>query len=188
LKSFSLKANKMINFPLESIYSKEKIMIRLLIFLFFATALFLYVIEPVSRNNKLINEKIKTDEDKLAKYQQFLQREDKIKTLYQSSFLQRMRETAEETDIDAFKELEAMAKKYSIKIIDIRHRQVSSQEIKEVLIELIMEGVEPAYIRFLYDLKKSSFLFSIKNFTLTSGGKTSLLRGEFSISYIPGLQ
>ena len=136
--------------PLSRLSSKDNLIIRTLLSLIIAVGLFKFIILPLYSQNNSLSKEIEDKQFSLVKYQQLLERKDAVKKEYSKHFASYDIPKGEDPLVAAFRELENIAKKTSVKILDIRQAQKDTQGSTELFIELTLEAKKEAYIRFIY--------------------------------------
>ena len=164
---------------------KEKAIIKFLIFIVALAVWVKFFVGPMLKKNRRLSEEIISSEERLLSLGQILERKKDIKDVYAKYFTKSDSGFVDEPTVEAFKELEALAKKYSVKIIDIRQGPISSRQSEEIIIDLKLEAGERDYIRFIHGLKESNLLFRVKRFDLRPKKDTSWLEVRLAIAFFP---
>ena len=165
--------------------SDKKWFVYILIAAVIFISLFNFILIPLIKKNAELNQRIETARFKLNRYTKLLGQ----KEIFESKFSAGQNVSSEHTDplMAVIAEIERMAKVSNIKINDMRpHPNSQSRErIKEIGIELTVEGTMEGFMKFMYGLE-NSFLFLEINKLHLSNSKTdsSLLEGIFSLTQI----
>lgn len=166
---------------IKGITQREKIIFCLTIGIILFSACFNLLIAPVLKKYENLNREISLSRARLIKYLQVLSQKERIQSrITNLSSTINVSGQRKDAVVLALSELEALAKKADIRIIDIRP-QASA---KEITIDLRAEGAIDGYFKFIYDLEHSPQLFSIKRFQLNAKPNSSSLEGNFSISQL----
>jgi len=167
------------------IFVKQRLWFKLLFFLFICISFFALFLTPFFQRNNLLNNNILQKKKILIRYKQLLDKKEEINQAYSQFFSSEPMQQGLDPLISALKELEGIAKKSGIKIIDIRQQATEAKgKYPQGLIEIMSEGRKEDYVKFIYELGDSCFLFGIKNFNLEAKENSPLLQGRFLISCI----
>lgn len=144
------------------------------------------LIEPVLSRNANLNKEISINKEKLKKYIMLLGQKDSIQNKY-NKFSQEFlgSNIGKDTYINALSEIESLAKESNIQIMDIRPESPKISDLyKESLIGLRTEGDIESYLKFIYNIEKSTSLLQIKSFQFSAKPNSQVLEGTFSISQL----
>lgn len=149
-------------------------------------ALFNFAFAPFLYRNDALNKEIDASRKKLEKYAWLLSQKDIIQKKYgKLNMGQEVSGSKEDTLVSALSELEDLAKKANIKIVDLRPQASKASGLyKEILIDLRTEGTIEGYLSFMYNLESSLYLLKISKFQLSSRPSAQTLEGIFSITQI----
>ena len=165
---------------------REKIFLIAAIAIISFGVLFNFVISPVLDKISNLNREVEFNRVKLTKYSSLIKQKDLIQKKYASlPGGMDLSENSKDTLVDALSELESLAKKAGIRIIDIRPQAGKNLDLyKEIFIDLRTEGTMEGYIKFIYNLQNSLSLLKIKRMQLNAKPNTQYLEGSFSISQL----
>jgi DNA-directed RNA polymerase subunit F len=159
---------------------REKIVLWLTIGIIAAAVLLNYAITPLFQAGERTQREIVTARNKLKKYRALLGQKD---TLAAVAGIQDVQEKLSGKPRDSLVavlfELENMAKKAGVQIVDIRP-QVQKQN-RQIMVDMRMEGALAQYISFIYDVEHSLLLFQIKRTQLGVKPNVAGLEGNFTI-------
>jgi Tfp pilus assembly protein PilO len=145
------------------------------------------VLEPILSKNANLNKEIGINKEKLRKYAVLLGKKNSIQNKY-NKFSQEFLGTnniGKDTYVNALSEIESLAKESNIRIMDIRPESPKAGNLyKESLIGLRIEGDMDSYLKFIYNIEKSTSLLQIKSFQLSAKPNSQVLEGTLSISQI----
>ncbi len=151
------------------------------------SVLFSFVIHPALRRNVSLGQEIAAARHKLVKYSRLLGQREDIEGRFRS-LSANLEGSLKHRDplVAALSELEALAKKANIKIIDIRPDLAarSSGAYRELSIEIRAEGDTQGYLAFIYQLENSLSLLRIKRFQISAKPNSATLEGLFTITQI----
>ena len=165
-------------------FGRQRFILKALFILLFCAFFYVSALEPLLKENAALNRQIDQRRKQLIKYKQLIKREGLIEQAYAQVFSSRQDKPVDDPSISALKELEEIAKRSSIKLVDMRQASASAGEPGEILIELRLEAKKGDYLKFIYDLGGSQLLFNIRNFNLKAKEGSPLLDANFHISYI----
>ncbi|MBM3253533.1 MAG: hypothetical protein FJZ16_04710 [Candidatus Omnitrophica bacterium] len=173
---------------MERLFAKrERVIFYIAIFVIIFSICFNLLIAPILNKNHMLNKEINAARIKLKKYLQLLSRKEYIQTKY-SKFTTTLElsDQEEDTAISALSELEDLAKRANIHIIDIRPQSASKNLnlYKEIFIDLKTTGTMEGYLNFIYNLENSLSLLKIKKFQLSAKPNSQILEGSFYISQL----
>jgi hypothetical protein len=167
----------------KSLSKRERLILYILIGGIFLGLNISFIIEPVVRKNRILNNEINVARLKIKKYFRLLKKEKDIQAKYSKLNLSPLYlEKPEDRLVSVLYELEKIAKNANIQIIDMRPE--TSQELgknKEISLALKTEASIEGYIKFIYDIENSQFLLRIKKFQLNAKSEAQVLEGIFSI-------
>lgn len=165
---------------------REKIILHLTICVIVFAISFNTFVNPVLTKNDTLNKEINITRTKLSKYLRLLSQKENIQSKY-SSITSSVGIFSQQTDksVNALAELENLAKRANIRIIDLRPQTTKSLALyKELPIDLRTEGTMENYLRFIYDMENSLLLLRIKRMQLNALPNTQTLEGNFSIAQL----
>ncbi len=168
---------------------RERIILYLTGGVFVFAVSFNFCIAPILNRNDILNKEISLGRAKLKKYLWLLSQKDYIQSKY-SKFSSTLQVSGEQPDslVSILAELESIAQKANIRIIDIRPQASRGSGLyQELIIDLRAEGAMEGYLSFIYNLENSLSLLRIKRFQLTVKPNAAVLEGSFSISRISPL-
>lgn len=165
---------------------RERIILYLTVGLIILGLGFNLVIEPALAKNKGLNKEINNTRAKLEKYLQLLAQKEEIESKFNKfSASQNNPDFEGNAAVGALSEIENLAKKANIRIIDLRPQSLETSDLyKEALIELKTEGTMEDYLKFIYTLESSLSLLKIKRFELNVQPNSGLLEANISLSQI----
>jgi len=169
--------------------SRERTVLYLTIAVVIFGVIFNLLYEPIIGKNRNLNKEIDAAQGKLKKYLLLLSQKNyimkKFGKYYTSANAQNV-ESNTEKFVDAFTEIERLAKDSGVFIADIRPQsQDKPDSYKETLINLRTEGAIEGYLKFIYNTENSPFLLRITRLQLTSKLNSQNLEGNFTISQVP---
>lgn len=139
---------------------------------------------PFFEKNAALSVEVRTAVYKLRKYKQLLKNKKQIEALAASCspILRPAGHDAEAPEAVLF-ELENLAKDSGIRLIDIRPQGNKSGTLfSEILIDIRSEGELQGYLKFMYSLEHSLFLFELRKIQLKSKPNSSVIEAGFTIS------
>lgn len=163
---------------------REKIILYLTLGIITLSLGFNFIITPILMRNENLSKEINLSQVRIKKYHHLLNKKDYLQSEYNKlGAVPRVSGQPEDEVVNALSELENLAKKAEIRIIDLRPQGVSrtTPAYKEVAIDLRTEGMMKGYINFIYHLENSPSLLRIKRFQLNSKPNSPALDGIFSI-------
>lgn len=142
------------------------------------------VVLPLVKRNEFLNREIQFTALKLNKYKWLLNNKERIFKKYGGDTTSIL--SASGLEVNVLSELENAAKLYGIAIIDVRSQGVfkDSGGPRRESVDLRAEGTIQDFVKFIYAIENSIFMFNISRFQLKSKSNSSLLEGSFSISQI----
>ena len=168
----------------KTINPREKIILFATIAVVLFSVIFKVAIAPIMDKNEALNRQINATRAKLKKYMRLVAQKEAIQKKYSElSSGVSIPEQEAGTVVGVLSELEALAGKAGIRIIDIRPQ--STRGPKEVLIDMRAEGDVQGYLKFIYYVEQSLSSLSVKKFQLNAKPNSALLEGVFTISQAP---
>ncbi len=163
---------------------RERIMLSITGAVILSGIVFNIMIIPVIKKNDNLNKEINSTRDKLKQYLILLTHKEGIQNKYRKfSTNPSLFSTKEDTLVSTLSELENLAHRSDIRIIDIRPQLPQSQTLyKEIIISVKTEGTIESHLKFIYNLEGSLLLLRVRKFQLNSLPNSSNLEGNFSIS------
>lgn len=141
------------------------------------------IVEPILADNDSLNQQITLTRLKLRNYLRLLNQKDVLQAEYAKiSNLAGMPKEGEDVSTGVLEEIEELAKKSDVRIIDMRPQIQKSPASKENSVELRAEGDMESYLKFIYSIENSMVLLQIKRFQLSSKLDSANLEGNFLIS------
>jgi len=141
------------------------------------------VVRPFQNFMGELDNRIQSREIRLAKYRLWAQMG--IQGVPASKTFSRTQEpgTAEEKMSALLKDIEKMARKSSVRIMNVRPLPIEKKGSYETLtVEVHSEASLPSLVHFLYDLKNSPQPLRIPRFTATTAEGSGRLHMDFSIT------
>ncbi len=168
---------------------REKVILYLAIAIILFMLIFNFIISPVMAKYANLNKEISVTSAKLRKYTALLGQKEKIQEKYSDKFnsVSGLPEFNGDSLVTALSELQHLAKRADIRIIDLRPRQgakTGSQPYKEIIIDMRAEGSMEGYLKFIYDIENSFWILRIKKFQLLAKSNSTDLEGVFTISQV----
>lgn len=165
---------------------RERIILYLTVGLIILGLGFNLVLKPALAKNKVLNKEINNTRAKLKKYLQLLAQKEEIESKFNKfSASQNNPDFEGNAAVGALSEIENLAKKANIRIIDLRPQSLETSDLyKEALIELKTEGTMEDYLKFIYTIESSLSLLKIKRFELNVQPNSGLLEANISLSQI----
>ncbi len=165
---------------------RERIILYLTVGLIILGLGFNLVLKPALAKNRVLNKEINNTRAKLKKYLQLLAQKEEIESKFNKfSASQNNPDFEGNAAIGALSEIENLAKKANIRIIDLRPQSLETGDLyKEALIELKTEGTMDNYLKFIYTIESSLSLLKIKRFELNVQPNSGLLEANISLSQI----
>jgi hypothetical protein len=144
---------------------------------------FNYFLAPLFSSNDSLNRQISAGRSKLRKYSWLIANKERIRKKY-SRFSSPSAGDSRDIEVEVFSGLEAIARESGVRIVDLRPQsgQARRGPYRENLIELRAEGSSDNYLKFLYNIENSLYLFKVKKFQLNAKSASSSLEGIFLIS------
>ena len=144
------------------------------------------IISPVFSKIKSLDEEIREKESAIRKNVKMLTQKDRIQASRADygAFVGGRLGSDEEEMTSFMKEMEDLASKSSVYLVDIKPGAVKSQEqLKKYFITLNCEAQMEQVVDFMYGLENSSRLFTIERYQITPKAKdSSLARCSISVS------
>ena len=161
---------------------REQLILYLTVGIIAFSVIFNFFLSPILTRDDNLNKEINATRNKLKKYLRLLSQKEEIKRKY-GAFLSSGPSSEKEDALSALSELESLANKSGIHIIDIRPDSASgSSGYKETVIDLRAEGNMEGFLRFIYDIEHSLSSLSIRKLQLNSKPNLQTLEGIFTIS------
>lgn len=173
------------------ITKRERIILFITVGLIFFSIVFNYAISPVLTKNDNLNKEINLASAKLKKYLKLLSQKDIIEAKYNERFASVSRQSEQKKDslVAVLTELEELAKRANIRIIDVRPEAARDLNLhKEISVDLRAEGNTEGYLKFIYDIENSPLFLRIRRFQFNTKPNTQALEGIFSISQPSALE
>ncbi len=144
------------------------------------------IVSPVLSKMKSLDEEVREKESAIRKNVKMLAQKDRIQASRADygAFVAGRLGSDEEEMTSFMKEMEDMAGKSSVYLVDIKPGAVKSQEqLKKYYITLNCEAQMEQIVDFMYGLENSSRLFTIERYQITPKAKdSSLARCSISVS------
>jgi hypothetical protein len=172
---------------LKILNKRERITLGLTVAVIMLSFAFNFLALPVLKQNYILNREIIASRAKLAKYLRLLSQKEAIQDKFQKfSDTYKISLKQEDALVSALTEIQNLAQKAEIKIVDIRPQvgPKSATFYKEATFDLKTEGEMEEYLNFVYSLENSLSLLKIKRFVLTARPNTTVLEGSFTISQV----
>ncbi len=162
----------------------EKIIVYILFALLFLGVNIVFIFEPVFKENRMLNDRIKVTMLKTKKYLRLLKEEKYIRDKYAKLNLKIPAvEKLQSRLVSTLSVLEDTAQKANVQIIDLRPEINSeSAQDKAVVIDLKAEAPINEFVNFIYGIENSQLLLTIKKFQLNARPNSQILDGIFLIS------
>lgn len=168
---------------------REQIILYITISVIIFSVAFNFFIAPVLSKNDNLNKEINFTRSKLKKYMRLLAQKDIIRSKNSKFSSTHGSSGEEENSVSALSELENLASKANILIIDIRPDSAKNLlNYKETVIELRAEADIEGYLRFIYDIEHPPSSFTVKKLQLSAKPNSRLLEGFFIVSQISSLE
>jgi O-succinylbenzoate synthase len=170
---------------LTNLSSREKYIFYLTLTVIFLTLTYKFIFEPLNEKWSQLNSQILAKQIELKRRIQYLQQEEKVKQIYQKyAEKARMSGSEEEEMAVLLSEMEKNSSATKIHIVNIKPRPIKDLSIcKKYILEMNCEATMEDYIKFIYNLQKSTQLIRVEKIKLTSQGKDSpLLKARIVIS------
>ncbi|HTY44649.1 MAG TPA: type II secretion system protein GspM [Patescibacteria group bacterium] len=163
---------------------RQEIILAVAVVTVILAAAFHFLIAPVAEQNDTLDKRIKQSQAKLSRYQWLLGQKDRLESRYrQLNAAENFLSPAKDAVVAAFQELENLAQKSGVRIVDIRPANpAESDASRENAINLKAEADMESYFKFIYDVEHSLSLLKIKSLQLNAKAGTGLLDGDFLIS------
>lgn len=168
---------------------REKLVFNLAVAAILFMLIFNFIISPIMARYVQLNKEIAVTRAKLSKYMVLLSQKEKIQKQYSDKFnsVPSLPELKQDYLVLVLSELQDLAKKAEISIIDLRPQQgvkSGSPLNKEIIIEMRTEGSMEGYFKFIYDIENSLWILDIKKFQLLTKGNSAVLEGVFTIAQV----
>ncbi|MCX5699843.1 MAG: type 4a pilus biogenesis protein PilO [Candidatus Omnitrophica bacterium] len=169
--------------------NREKIILYLTLAVILFSLIFYFIVSPVMAKYANLNKEITVASAKLRKYMALLSQKEMIQKKYSDKFysISSLPEFKQDSLVAALSELQNLAKGADIRIIDLRPQQgvkTSSQQYKEIIIDMRTEGSMEGYLKFIYDIENSLWILRIKKFQLLAKSNSVALEGVFTIAQV----
>lgn len=161
----------------KTLAQREKVLLYGALTLFILSAAFGAFVRPAAKKNAELNRQIQSGRIKIKKYGRLLSQKDILQEKY-AGFLRSSK------GLTSLEEIEQMAQDANVRIVDIRPQALKRAGAPGggvAAIDIRLEATLPDYLKFIYDIEHSLFLFSIKRFQLNARADSGLLEGVFSI-------
>ena len=166
---------------------REKLIFYGAAFFISLTVLDRLIVSPVSQKIKLLDTQIKEKEDTIKNNIELLARKDRIiaESKKYSSFLNSA-QSQEELVTSVLKEIESLANKSSVYLIDIKPAGFKdSGTVREYAVSLNCEAQMEQLVEFMYTIENSNQLLAIDKYQLSPKAKeSSLARCSMTVSKI----
>jgi hypothetical protein len=165
---------------------RERVVLYLTLAVVAISIFFNFLIEPTMKRNFLLNQEIRLNTIKLGKYLKVIHQKKELKPESNQPTSYPVNEDFKKDSlIAALAELENIAKSCGVRILDIRPQSdKESGAYRQNIIEFRTEAQMQDYLKFIYDIESSLFLFRIKRMQINSRPNSPILEGSFSISQI----
>lgn len=165
--------------------AREKRFFFLALLVVISLGFFQFVLCPVLGHRRALNRELYAAEKKLFTYQRLIERKKAIEDRYrQFSSNFSLSSWREQEAADGLSEIEDLAKKSGIRIVDMRPQgggTLQEKRPKERRIELRTQGDIEGQLKFIYNLEYVPSLFKIKKLRISSRLSGGSLEGDFSL-------
>jgi Tfp pilus assembly protein PilO len=165
---------------------RQKVILYIAIVAVVSAAAFHFLIAPITGQNHALSKEIREAQSRLNRYQRLLSQKEYLQSRYrQFNSAENFLSPGKDALVAAFQELENLAQKAGVRIMDIRPANPGeSDAYKENVISLKTEGDVESYFRFMFDIEHSLSLLKIKSLQLNIKTGNGLLDGDFLVSQL----
>jgi hypothetical protein len=162
---------------------REQFFLYVIFALICSSLVFNFIAYPLWQKNQSLNSEITRTRLKLIKYQEVLNRKDRLENNYsESSPALRVLEQKQDTVVAVLAELELLSQQANVKILDIRPQSITrASGAREASFDLRLEGDIEGYLKFIYEIENSVFLLRIKKILLHAKVDSESIEGAFTI-------
>jgi len=148
---------------------------------------FVFVVEPLYKSYKALNQEIKEKQLRLAKNQRLMREKDAITKEFQKySELITTKKSHEEEMALVLSEIEKTGKAAQMYLSDVKPQRIKDMDFyRELLVEIKFQANMQCITKFIYNLQNSASLLKVKRLQInTKGIGSSEIEGTIQISKI----